>query len=72
MAKAKKKVGRPPKKDVRGVRNKKSTRCRYSISTKQKAIALHESGMSLKDIRKLFIDNEKLDKNYHYLYVVPS
>ena len=64
MAKPRKKVGRPQKKDLGGVRTQKPgpkvRRSRYGISTKQKAIALHESGMSLKDIRKWFIDNENL------------
>ena len=65
MAKPRKKVGRPPRKALGGVRTQKPgpkvRRSRYGITTKQKAIALHERGMSLKDIRKWFLDNEKLD-----------
>ena len=65
MAKPRKKVGRPPRNALGGVRTQKPGpkvhRSRYGIPTKQKAIALHERGMSLKDIRKWFLDNEKLD-----------
>ena len=49
--------GRPKKKVVRS--EPKKSRCRYTIATKQKAIYLRESGMSLKEIRQWFIYNEK-------------
>ena len=61
MAKPKKKVGRPQKKAPVAVRPK-VTRNRYGFSTKNKAIELHEGGMSLKDIHNWFIDNLCLNK----------
>ena len=57
MARVKRR-GHPRKKVVRNV--EKKTRCRYTIAHKAKAIYLHETGMSLKQIRQWFIDNEKL------------
>ena len=59
MGRVKKKGGRPQKKVVRGVHKK--TRCRYTIAIKQKAIYLRESGMTLREIKKWFIVNEKLN-----------
>ena len=62
MARTGKKVGRPAKKDLAGVRRQakapKVKRNRYLIRTKLKAVELHESGMRLKAIRQWFIDNE--------------
>ena len=60
MAKPKKKVGRPQKKAPVAVRPK-VTRNRYGFSTKSKAIELHEAGLTLKNIRKWFLDNENKD-----------
>ena len=62
MARTGKKVGRPAKKDLAGVRRQakapKVKRTRYLLRTKLKAVELHESGMRLKAIRQWFIDNE--------------
>ena len=66
MAKPRNKVGRPKKKGPGGVRTQKPgpklSRTRYGLSTKNKAIELHEGGMSLKDIHNWFIDNLCLNK----------
>ena len=65
MAKTKNKVGRPPKKARGGVRTQKPDpkvrRNRNGFATKNKAIVLHQGGMSLKDIRQWFLDNEKVE-----------
>ena len=63
MAKPRKKVGRPPKKVPKGGRIQKpvQSRHRYTLSTKKKAIELHEGGMSLKNIQQWFRDNENTE-----------
>ena len=62
MAKARKKAGRPRKKPPVGAPRPKLSRTRYGLITKNKAIELHEGGMSLKDIHNWFIDNLCLNK----------
>ena len=60
----KKRVGRPAKKGPAQKRSKakgkKPNRHRYSLKTKLKAIELKESGLTLKQIMKWFIENEQL------------